>query len=49
MKKDKIVAVFSKDIIMAPEGDLARELYNKNRFGEIKGKKFHYSSVEALY
>ena len=43
MKKDKIVAVFSKDIIMAPEGDLARELYNKNRFGEIRGNEWNQS------
>lgn len=49
MKKDKVISVFLKDLIMAPEGDLARDLYNKGRFGEIRDKNFHYSSVEALY
>ena len=49
MDKDKVTALFSKDIIMAPEGDFSKLLYDKNRFGEPKGKKYYYSYVEALY
>lgn len=49
MVKEKINAVFSKDVIMSPGDNLSSQLYDKNRFGEPKGKKFHYSFVEALY
>ena len=49
MKKERIVSVFSKDVVVTPGGDLARAIYNKGRFGEMRGKKFHYSSVEALF
>ena len=49
MKKEIITSVFSNDVIMSPEGDFARNVYEKSRFGEPKGKKFYYSSVEALY
>ena len=49
MKKEIITSVFSNDVIMAPEGDVSRRTYEKSRFGEPKGKRFYYSSVEALY
>lgn len=49
MDKDKITAIFSKDVIMAPEGNFSKQIYDKNRFGEPKGKKYYYSYVEALY
>jgi len=49
MAKEIITTIFSKDIIMAPEEDLTRRIYDKSRFGEPNGKKFYYSSVEALY
>ena len=49
MAKEIITTIFSKDIIMAPDGDLTRRIYEKSRFGELNGKKFYYSSVEALY
>ncbi|MCD4759939.1 tRNA-intron lyase [archaeon] len=49
MDKEKITAIFSKDVIMAPEGDFAKQIYDKSRFGEQKGKRFYYSFVEALY
>jgi tRNA-intron endonuclease, archaea type len=49
MDNDKITAIFSKDVIMAPEGNLSKQLYDKSRFGEPKGKKYYYSYVEALY
>ncbi len=49
MNKDKILSVFSNDVIISAGGDLARQLYDKSRFGEIKGKKFYYSFSEALF
>ncbi len=47
--EDKIQAVFSKERVLAESCDLARELYDKSRYGEPIGKKFQYSLNEALY
>jgi len=49
MEKDRINAIFSNDVIIAGESDLARQIYEKSRFGEPKGKKYYYSFFEALY
>lgn len=46
---DRINAILSDDVIIAPFSELANQLYEKNRFGELRNKKIHYSFSEALY
>ncbi|MDP3918883.1 MAG: hypothetical protein Q8Q35_03225, partial [Nanoarchaeota archaeon] len=47
--EEPIIAEFNDDSIIAPDSDLARELYDKSRYGEPMRKKFQYSVVESLY
>jgi len=46
---DKIYAEYMDGKVIAESSDLAREFYDKNRYGEPFQKKFQYSMVEALY
>jgi tRNA-intron endonuclease len=45
----KINAHFLGRIVIAENKNLAKELYDKSRFGELVDKKIQYSLVEALY
>src|SRR3989344_7483424 len=48
--KPPIQASLSREFVIAEETDLARELYDKSRYGEpINNKKFQYSLIEAFY
>ena len=49
MKVEKISGLFSIENISAEFGNLAKKLYDKGRFGEVKKDKVKYSSLEALY
>ena len=50
MKKECITARFIKDIVITEDSDLARELYNKSRFGSMtKDNCVKLSLIEALY
>ena len=50
MKDGKIIGTLVNQQVAAQDSDLARELYDKGRYGEQKtNKKFHYSLLEALY
>lgn len=50
MTEEKVSAIFAKDQIIAPDEDLTRELYDKNRFGEpFDNKRFVYSLIEGFY
>jgi tRNA-intron endonuclease len=49
MGKEKITAVLEEVKVVAEDNIVSMSIYNKSRFGEIKGKKFIYSLVEALY
>lgn len=44
----RIKAIFSKESVLG-EGEEAKRLYDRSRFGEPIGKKIQYSLVEALY
>ncbi len=45
----KIKAVFSRENVVAEDKKKAASLYDASRFGEVVGKEYHYSLVEALY
>jgi len=51
MTKEEIMqGMFLDKIIITPSSDLARELYDKSRLGEVFQKeKFQYALVEAFY
>ncbi|MDD5177964.1 MAG: tRNA-intron lyase [Candidatus Nanoarchaeia archaeon] len=44
-----INAVFSRERVFADNNELANQMYEKSRFGELKDKKVHYSLSEALF
>lgn len=48
-KTKKIQAVFDQEKVVAEAKDLAKELYDQSRFGEMKEGKVQYSLVEALF
>ncbi len=45
----KIRASFSRESVIAEDKKKAASLYDASRFGEIVGKEYHYSLVEACY
>lgn len=45
----KVKAIFSRERILAEDGNEVRDLYDSSRFGEPKEGKFQYSLVEGLY
>ncbi len=48
--KPPVIASLSREFVIADETDLARELYDKSRYGEpVSNKKFQYSLIEAFY
>lgn len=48
--KEKILAMFTDERVITEDSDLARDLYNKNRFGSpIEGGKVQLSLLEGLY
>ena len=47
--KEKIVATFARERVLAEDQGPAHELYDQSRFGEPKEGKINYSLVEALY
>ncbi len=47
--KEKILAKFVRERVIAEVNDLTRGLYDKSRFGEIVDNKLQYSLVEGLY
>jgi tRNA-intron endonuclease len=49
MEKKKILASFEEIRVVAEDNDVVRSIYDKSRFGELRGKKVKYSLVEALY
>jgi len=49
MDKEKIEANFEDTRVTALDSNETRSIYDKSRFGELKGKKFVYSFTEALY
>lgn len=46
---EKIKVSFAAERFMAEDCKLARELYDKSRYGALADKKFQYSMHEALY
>lgn len=46
---DRISGVIMHRSVIAEVCELASECYEKSRYGELKGKKYHYSLLEALY
>ena len=46
--KEKIVASFARERVLAEDKGSAHELYDQSRFGESKEGKLNYSLVEAL-
>ena len=49
MVEEQIKAIFDGDRIVAAPSDVAREFYDKSRYGELKDKKYQYPFVEGLY
>lgn len=50
MTKEIVKAVFAKERVLTEDSDLARELYNKSRFGKVmRNNKVQLSFIEALY
>ncbi len=49
MNSTKIKATLSRERVLSENKDLARELYDQSRFGEIVQDNIQYSLVEALY
>ncbi len=49
MAEDKILANLMSNNVTAEMSNLASESYEKGRYGELKGKKYVYSLLEALY
>jgi tRNA-intron endonuclease len=50
MAKEVVKAIFTKERVITEDSDLARELYDKSRFGKImKDSKVQLSLIEALY
>jgi tRNA-intron endonuclease len=47
--KDKVIATFARERVLAEDKNAAHELYEQSRFGEPKENKINYSLVEALY
>ena len=45
----KIKAIFDRERVIAEAKDLAQELYDQSRFGELKEGKIQYSLVEGLF
>ena len=49
-EKEKIKAIFSKEVVSTENSDQARELYNQSRYGVIShGGKVQLSFIEAAY
>tara|TARA_Y100000310_G_C20254003_1_gene610428 strand:- start:106 stop:648 length:543 start_codon:yes stop_codon:yes gene_type:complete len=48
-KEEMIVAEYVEGQVIAKNSDIARELYDKSRYGEPLKSKYQYSQVEALY
>lgn len=48
-KKDPLPTSIIDKYVVTEDSDLARELYNRKRFGEIKRRKVYLSFYEALY
>ncbi len=48
-KNVKIKASFSRENVIAEDKKKAAALYDSSRFGEMVGKEYHYSLVEACY
>lgn len=46
---NKLKAVFSREIVIAEDKKKAASLHDASRFGELVGKDYHYSLVEACY
>lgn len=49
MAKEKIKSYLTDEVVITEDSDLARELYNQSRFGDLEGKKLRLSLLEALY
>lgn len=49
MKKQQIAATFYQGTIITEDSDLARELYDKSRFGNIQSGKVELNLVETFY
>ena len=45
----KIKGIFVRDNVSAENKGLARQMYSKSRFGEVKQGKIQYSLVEGAY
>lgn len=48
-KTAKIKAVLDRERVLAEAKDLAKDLYDQSRFGEMKEGKLQYSLVEAFF
>lgn len=46
---DKIAGMFMREHVVAEMSDLAAECYKKGRYGELDGRRYQYSMLEALY
>ncbi|HZX11860.1 MAG TPA: tRNA-intron lyase [Candidatus Nanoarchaeia archaeon] len=50
LKGPKIAGTLTREVVIAEDNDITRDLYNKTRYGEPQdSKEFHYSLLEALY
>jgi tRNA-intron endonuclease len=47
--KEKVIATFARERVLAEDKGPAHELYEQSRFGEPKENKINYSLVEAMY
>jgi tRNA-intron endonuclease len=48
-KSKPVPAMFQDKNIVTEDSDLARELYNRSRYGEVKNRKVYLSFFEALF
>ncbi len=50
LKGPSFEGMLTRELILADDSDVTRELYDKTRYGEPQdSKKFHYSLLEGLY
>ncbi|MBR9690491.1 tRNA-intron lyase [Candidatus Woesearchaeota archaeon] len=48
-KKEIINATFHNNVVVSEDSDIARELYNQSRFGDVHNNRVELSLIEAMY